>query len=192
MKSILFFSIFCGSLLIGGCNKHVMSNEDHSQPKVIFSNDVIINGKVLAFFDSYFSDAILNNVNDFFLLTFRTDTTIKVDLSVANNYIYSKGAKPYALIRFKERNIFAIHFNDILIPKKGDKLLALFDKRMQAINDNNVSNYQKHWLLVIDNLTNESKIITDELDIISTILGVHVIDSPYKFSLETNEIDTIL
>lgn len=188
MKYILFFEFFCCIIFMFGCNNKEISKENNSNPKIIFLNNITIDKKVLSFFESYLNDTILKDTNNFFLFVFQRNDTTLVDINVASNYIYSMGNKPYGLIKYHGKNIFIMNNNYIFNIKKNDELLSL-EQSMKMMNKN--KDFYKHWLLVIDNFTDESIIIKNELDITSTILGIKVIDSPIKFDINTNRMDTI-
>lgn len=189
---ILYFTITYCIIFILGCNNIESSKQNNPKQIITFSDDIVLDKKVLSFFDNYLNDSTLNDIKNFFLFIYQKNDTTLIDLIVANTYFYSVGGiKPYGLIKYKEKNIFIISNSRVFNIEEDDKLLLLLNDNMQILKDKKNFDTEKHWLLAIDNLTDSAKIVKNENEILSIILGVKIIDSPYKFNIETNKMDTV-
>jgi len=184
-QGIIYLLIIILLVNNNGCSKNNKINNDskqnHIQGFVKFSDSVSIDNKVMLFFDSYFNDQKLKNIDNYFLLIFQTNDTTLLDINIVNAEFIIKEIKPIAIIKYMKKNIFIIN-NEKIFHIENCEITKQLWKYVETTQKEYCFFEEKHWLLAIDNFTNESRIIKNEDEIRNIILHWKVIESPIKFN----------
>ena len=184
MKRYLYIVGICCIVIFVGCKNKDTSNAnlDNNEQMISFSKEITIDEKVLSFFNDYFKDSTLNNIDNYFLIIYQTNDTTLLDINIINNH-FSYKTKPIGLIKYKEKNIFIINNKTIFHIREDDNISNLLCENLKLIKKDPHFVGYKHWLFAIDNFTNKYKIIKNEEEIRNVILHWKIIKSPVKFNV---------
>lgn len=181
IKTYKFLIIICCVIIIIGCKRKASNENSLNKQTVLFSQETNVDKTVLLFFNDYFDDSELNDIDNYFLIIYNTNDTTYLDINIINMEFNYKIIRPIGLIRYKKKNIFIIN-NNTIFHVKNDKISKLYDENIAQIKHKSNLVKEKHWLFVIDNFTNKYVVIKKEDEIRNIILN-RKIENTIKFNV---------